>query len=240
MAEKKKGPGRPPGSKNKNTKTSSSAKKSSKPTSKAKEKAQEIQAKKKADRRVIDEIWAIIAIAIGVFLVIATMTDGAGQFGVIIDEFLKGLFGFVAYILPFYLIVFGILLFAKKTVSISVKTTLLAFVLLLMIATMNSIHFIDAEKISFSLSTIKEYYGLGVELKSGGFFGMLLATLLIKWFGVAGCWIFAIVVTIICLLLIINTPVSRFIRKIADKIEQQLLREIRAALDHCVYGISHL
>ena len=231
MAEKKKGPGRPPGSKNKNTKTSSSAKKSSKPTSKAKEKAQEIQAKKKADRRVIDEIWAIIAIAIGVFLVIATMTDGAGQFGVIIDEFLKGLFGFVAYILPFYLIIFGVLLFAKKTVSISVKTTLLAFVLLLMIATMNSIHFIDAEKISFSLSTIKEYYGLGVELKSGGFFGMLLATLLIKWFGVAGCWIFAIVVTIICLLLIINTPVSRFIRKIADKIEERKLIKENAHLD---------
>ena len=109
MAEKKRGPGRPPGSKNKNTKTSSSAKKSSsKGSSKAKEKAKEIQEKKKADRRVIDEIWAIIAIAIGVFLVIATLTEGAGQFGEIIDNFLKGLFGFVAYILPFYLILFGI------------------------------------------------------------------------------------------------------------------------------------
>ena len=41
MAEKKKGPGRPPGSKNKNTNTSSSAKKSSKNNSKAKEKAKE-------------------------------------------------------------------------------------------------------------------------------------------------------------------------------------------------------
>ncbi|MBR5517074.1 MAG: DNA translocase FtsK [Firmicutes bacterium] len=230
MAEKKKGPGRPPGSKNKTTNTSSS-KKSSKPTSKAKEKAQEIQAKKKADRRVIDEIWAIIAIAIGVFLVVATMTDGAGQFGVIIDEFLKGLFGFVAYILPFYLILLGILLFSKKTVSISFKTTFLAFILLLMIATMNSVHFVDEANISFSLSTIKEYYGLGVDLKSGGFFGMLLATLLIKWFGVAGCWIFAIVTTIICLLLIINTPVSRFIRKIADKIEERKLIKENAHLD---------
>ena len=72
MAETKRGPGRPPGSKNKN-KTSKTN------TSKAKEKAQEIQAKKKADKRVIDEIWAIIAIAIGAFLAVATFTQGAGK-----------------------------------------------------------------------------------------------------------------------------------------------------------------
>lgn len=232
MAEKKKGPGRPPGSKNKNTKTSSSAKKTAaKGNSKAKEKAKEIQEKRKADRRVIDEIWAIIAIAIGVFLVIATLTEGAGQFGAIIDSFLKGLFGFVAYILPFYLIVFGGLLFAKKTVSISVKTSLLAFALLLMIATMNSIHFIDEKSISFAFETIKSFYVEGTVLNSGGLFGMLIASALIKWFGVAGCWIFALVVVIICLLLIINTPVSRFIHKIGEKIEERKLIKENAHLD---------
>lgn len=232
MAEKKKGPGRPPGSKNKNTKTSSSAKKTAaKGNSKAKEKAKEIQEKRKADRRVIDEIWAIIAIAIGVFLVIATLTEGAGQFGAIIDSFLKGLFGFVAYILPFYLIVFGGLLFAKKTVSISVKTSLLAFTLLLMIATMNSVHFIDEKSISFAFETIKSFYVEGTVLNSGGLFGMLIASALIKWFGVAGCWIFAIVVVIICLLLIINTPVSRFIHKIGEKIEERKLIKENAHLD---------
>ena len=230
MAEKKRGPGRPPGTKNKNT--SSSAKKSNaKSNSKAKEKAIEIQAKKKADRRVIDEIWAIIAIAVGVFLAIATLTEGAGQFGEIIDNFLKGLFGFVSYVLPFYLIIFGILLFLKKTVSISIKTTLLVLTLLLMIATMNSIHFIDIDNINFGIDTIKGYYNNGVDLKSGGLFGMLISSLLIKWFGLAGCWIFAIVVTIICLLLIINTPVSRFIGKISDKIEQRKLIKENAHLD---------
>ena len=219
MAEKKRGPGRPPGSKNKTTKNSSSAKTSTK----AKEKAMEIQAKKKADRRVIDEIWAIIAIALGVFLIVATLTDGAGQLGEIIGNCLKGLFGFVAYVLPFYLILFGILLFARQTVSISVRTTLLLFLLLLMLSTMNSVRFINEADISLSLTVIKGFYASGVTLKSGGFFGMLLASLLIKWLGTAGCWIFSIVVTLICLLLIINTPVSRFISKIGDKMEQRRL-----------------
>ena len=39
----------------------------------------EIQNRKKADRRVMDEIWSIIAIALGVFLIVATLTNGAGH-----------------------------------------------------------------------------------------------------------------------------------------------------------------
>ena len=60
---------------------------------------------------------------------------------------------------------------------------------------------------------------------------MLIASLLIKWFGVAGCWIFSLCVTLICLLLIINTPVSRFIHKIGDKIEERKLIKENAHLD---------
>lgn len=223
MAEQKRGPGRPPGSKNKKT--------AQKPESKAKEKAKEIQARKKADQRVMDEIWAIIAIAIGIFLVIATYTESAGEFGVVVGNILKGLFGFIVYILPIYLILFGVLLFARQTVSISVRTSLLVMLLLLMLATMNSVRFIDPEKISFSIGVIKAFYTDGVLLKSGGFFGMLLASALIKWFGIGGCWIFTIVVTLICLLLIINTPVSRFIGKISDKLEERRLIKENAHLD---------
>ena len=68
MTQTKKKRGRPAGSKN------------SRSNPKAKEKAMEIQNKRKADRRVMDEIWSIIAIALGVFLVVATLTNGAGQF----------------------------------------------------------------------------------------------------------------------------------------------------------------
>ena len=150
MAETKRGPGRPPGSKNKNTK--------GKADSKAKAKAQEIQAKKNADKRVIDEIWAIITIAIGVFLAVASFTGGAGKLGEIIDLGLKGLFGFMAYVLPFYLIVFGILLFARQTSHFSVKTILLLFVILLMLCTMNSVRFIEPEKIAWSMEIIKGFY----------------------------------------------------------------------------------
>ena len=146
MTQTKKKRGRPAGSKN------------SRSNPKAKEKAMEIQNKRKADRRVMDEIWSIIAIALGVFLVVATLTNGAGQFGKAVGDCLKGLFGFVAYILPFYLIVFGILLFAKKAVSISVKTALLLILLLFMFAAMNSVRFGDDGDLSLSWQIMKGFY----------------------------------------------------------------------------------
>ena len=238
MAEKKRGPGRPPGSKNKasggkaSTKSTSGRKNSSKTGSKAREKAQEIQSERKADRRVIDEIWSIISIAIGVFLIVATFTDGAGKLGEMIGDCLKGLFGFMAYILPFYLIIFGILLFTGKTVSISIKSTLLLFLMLLMLSTVNSATFIeDAAVPKVNFENMKIFYTDGVTLKSGGFFGMILASWLIKWLGTAGCWIFSLVITAVCLLLIINTPVSRFITKVGNKIEERKLVKEHAYLD---------
>ena len=225
MAETKRGPGRPPGSKNKNTKGKTASK------ANAKAKAQEIQAKKNADKRVIDEIWAIITIAIGAFLVVASFTGGAGKLGEMIALGLKGLFGFMAYVLPFYLILFGILLFARQTSHFSVKTIVLLFVMLLMLCTMNSIRFIEPEKIIWSMEDVKGFYVSGEKLLSGGFFGMLLGSVLIMWLGKGGCWIFTVVVTIICLLLIINTPVSRFFEKIGSKIEERKLIKEHAHLD---------
>lgn len=224
MAETKRGPGRPPGSKNKN-KTSKTN------TSKAKEKAQEIQAKKKADKRVIDEIWAIIAIAIGAFLAVATFTQGAGKVGEAIGLALKGVFGLMGYVLPFYLIIFGMLLFARKTSHFSIQTIIYLFVILLMLATMNSIRFVDQDKLELSWQIMQGFYASGVKLTSGGFLGMILATLLVKGFGAAGCWIFTLVLTFICLLLLINTPVSRFFEKISDKVEERKLIKEHAHLD---------
>ena len=223
MEEKKRGPGRPPGSKN-----SKSNKRSSKNHPKAKARAQEIQAERKADKKVLDEIWAIITIAIGVFFVVATFTNGAGKFGSAVDLCVKGLFGFMAYVLPFYLIIFGLLLFTNKTTHFCFRSFLLLFIALLMICTINSMRYIDFNDLSIDIS---RFYEGGKELNSGGFFGMILASIFVKWFGQAGCWIITIVVTIICILLLINTPVSRFFTKISDKLEERRLIKENAHLD---------
>ena len=57
--------------KNKKSKT----KKASGTESRARQKAREIQEKRRADKRVVDEIWAIITIAIGIFFAVSIFTS---------------------------------------------------------------------------------------------------------------------------------------------------------------------
>ena len=46
-----------------------------------------------AERGVIDNIWGVILIAVGVFLFFAVKFNAAGQLGNVIGGFLKGVFG---------------------------------------------------------------------------------------------------------------------------------------------------
>lgn len=215
MAETKKKVGRPPGSKNK--------KKEDSVKTKAKEEIEVMQEKRKADQKVIDEIWAFILIALGAFIFAAVQFHAAGEFGNTIGDGLKGIFGLIGLLVPWYLILFGILLFAQKTTHISLRTAALAIVILLMLCLLNSERYIDANNLVYKFS---QFYEQGVILKGGGFFGMSLGTLLVKIIGSVGLYIFASVIAIICLMLVINTPISRGIENLATKREaRKILKE---------------
>lgn len=212
METKKKKPGRPPGSKNK-----------------VKEEA---QIKKAKVSRLKDEIWAIILFAVGTFLFVSLQTQAAGQFGSAISYLLKGCFGIVAYVLPYYLILYGILLFAKRTAHISSRSIIFLFIIFLVITIMNSTRFLGESNYSFSLQFIGQMFKLGSELETGGAFGMVVGLLLIKTIGMTGLYIFSIVMIIISLMLVINTPVSQFLDNLKAKRElKKLEKEIEDEAD---------
>lgn len=215
MAQEKKKSGRPPGSKNKTKKQNSKA------NTKAEIKA--MQEKRKADKRVVDEIWGVIFIALGIFLFAAVQFHAAGELGNTIGDVLKGIFGFVGVIVPWYLILFGVLMFMNKTVHISAMSVSLCFFILLMLCLLNSGRFIDETKLIYDFAG---FYEKGITLENGGLFGMTVGTFLVKLIGMVGLYIFSLVTIIISLLLIINTPVSRGIEAIKNKGEEhRILRE---------------
>lgn len=248
MAEEKRKPGRPPGSKNKTsstTKTTSKSKTSSGKTtssksstknskSSTKSSSRKSTAKTSADMkpkigsRVRDEIWAIILIAVGAFLIIALQTEAAGAFGAILHEFFLGCFGFMAIILPYYLIVYGLLLLLNKAAHVTGKSAFLILTLYLMIVLLNSARFIDTESFSFSPQYLISVFDLGVEKLNGGFVGMLLGTLIVKAIGRPGLYLFTIVVIIILLLVILNTPVSQFLEKMKIKRHERQVERMEA------------
>nr|WP_315019708.1 DNA translocase FtsK [uncultured Aminipila sp.] len=216
MAEEKKKPGRPPGSKNK----ASGAGKSTK-SSVAKKPA---QTKNMTGSRVKDEIWAIIIIAIGVFFALSIQTKAAGELGVVIKNFFLGCFGQVAIILPYYLILYGILLLLKKTTHINKRSAVLLLITFLMFSIIFSGRYIDVNKISFAYVDFLSWFKAGIKLANGGAIGMFLALIVIVAVGTTGLYIFATLVIIVCLMLIINTPISQFIDNY--KIKKQVKKEI--------------
>lgn len=175
------------------------------------------QGKRSMNPHVKDEIWAVVIIAIGIFLVIAFQTHAAGAAGEALSNLFKGCLGVIAHAFPYYLIFYGILLFAKKTIPIGSKSLILLFVILLTASIINSARFIDPQMLDFGLTDAKGYYSDGIELDSGGLFGMYIGSLLVKAFGIPGLYIISFVIIIISLLLIINTPISRFFEKAAEK-----------------------
>lgn len=193
MQEGKRKPGRPKGSKNK-------------PKNDTAQKEKPV----KTSSRIKDEIWSVIIIAMGVFLIISFNTNAAGEVGHFLKEILKGSFGLVAMALPYYLIIYGLLLLLRKAVHITAKSMVFLALIFLMICIMNSSLYIDSENLTVWPMDFKGFYQDGISLEGGGLFGTVLGLLLIKTIGTWGLYISSIVVILICLLLILNTPFSQF------------------------------
>lgn len=206
MTETKKKRGRPPGSKNKTQN-------------------KDIQQANTVSR-LKNEIWAIVLFALGAFLAVSLQTEAAGQLGLFLSKLLKGCFGSIAYVLPYYLIIYGLLLFAKRTANISGRSLFFLLLIFLMFTLLNSTRYLGADTdFSFSFSFIGEMYASGTELKSGGVFGMTFGYLLKKIVGITGLYIFSIVVILISLMLVINTPVSQFFDALKAKREAKKMSE---------------
>ncbi len=228
MAEKKRGPGRPPGSKNKKSSGSSSKKKTE--ASPAVQKAVEkMEMRLEAKAQLKDEILGIIVVALGVFLIVALQTSAAGMVGEAISKALKGVFGFVAFFLPYYFIVYGVLLFLKKTIHIGIKSLIYLVVIYLAIDLVNAARFMDKIAAGGSWGGFSKCFNDGVALNGGGVFGMGVGGLITHFLGVAGLYIVAIAIIFVFLLLLVNTPVARFFEGFkVRRTRRQLEREEKA------------
>ena len=222
MAQKKRGPGRPPGSKNKTKKSTSGAGKTS-----AGSRDDLSSSRPTTQSRVIEEIGAIVLLAFGAFLVIALQTKFAGAVGAFFADFLKGCFGFGAYFLPYVLIVYAILIFVKIAAPFRTRTMILMIIVFLMADLINAGRFITTMEVG--ILGVKDVYAQGVELMNGGVFGMFAGGAIYDLIGIYGLYIFSGVVILICLLLLLNTPISRFFEK--AKVKRETMAKQRALED---------
>ena len=232
MAQSKRGPGRPPGSKNKNTKRSGT-KSGTQRSSSIEKNVQRMQSQDESRATVKDTIISCVLMALGIFLILALQTKTAGVAGEYIAKGLKGVFGFAAFFLPYYFIIYGILLFLKKVIHTSFKSIIYLVVIFLMIALINAGRFMKPISEGGEFEGIAKAFHDGINLDGAGIFGMGIGSLITKWIGISGLYILSFLVLFIFIMLLVNTPLSRFfenikLRRRRRQIEKAEIEKARA------------
>lgn len=224
--EKKRGPGRPKGSKNKNSGNKTESAKKRRSSEEQRQEILEMQEQRRAHKKLMDEIWAVTIFAIGVFLVITTQFNTTGAFGDAVHDILRGLFGVMTYVLPYIMMVFAVCLFIQRMQHINTKTVSFSVLIFIMLCVLNSARFIDPGHPAFALSDLGDYYSESLKGQGAGAIGMEIGNILVKFIGMPGLYILAITVIIISLLFVVDTPVSKQFAAVRDKREEnRLLRE---------------
>ncbi|MGI6204354.1 MAG: DNA translocase FtsK 4TM domain-containing protein [Anaerovoracaceae bacterium] len=205
------------GSKSKNAKStakkSTADKKSSKPS--AKKSAPKEAAPEKKDHRLRDDIIAVVLLAFGIFLAVAMHTKMAGAVGISVSNALKGIFGFGALILPYFIIAFAVCEFIRITAPFKARTFVMLAVLFLDIDLVNAARFRIVPVMD--MNGLKAAYDSGVLLKGAGVFGTYAGGGIVKLIGRPGLYIFAVLVAVISAMIIFNTPISRLFEKAAER-----------------------
>ncbi len=166
-------------------------------------------------------ISAVVMAALGVFMMISIYTRLAGALGRGICFAVMGLFGFAGFFLPFFFIVFGILIFAERREDTGrMKTVLLLLGIFIMFAATISIESAGNDAaFSFGTDWLKACFNNGEAGQGGGLVGMLTAYLMVKVIGRGGAYLFAALCLIVLLIFTLYKPVKHLCERYREKRE---------------------
>ncbi len=189
-------------------KTTANSRKSSGSKNMKKKSAKKNVPQEHYDSEMRREVWLLLILAVAVILALSNF-GVCGAFGKVVSDVMFGIFGWMAYIFPFYLFIGVAFLvsngYSRKAVIKFVSATLLYLLICLTLEMLFMVY--EEEK------TLKEYYEAGSMLhKGGGFAGGALELLLRPLLGTAGTYILAIAGMIVSMVLITEKSVIKGVK----------------------------
>ncbi|MBQ1887794.1 MAG: DNA translocase FtsK 4TM domain-containing protein [Firmicutes bacterium] len=157
-------------------------------------------------KKVHDERFAILIIALGLILLIMSLRpEDSGVIGRWVNGFLFGILGKAAFAVPYFFIFFGALIFTGRMALLTFKTWISIIMLFVAVACMFAVGPASGSA-GVTVNAIKEFYQTG--RLGGGVLGTLLAIGLLKAVGRIPLYLVCLAVIAIALLFIIDTPLS--------------------------------
>lgn len=168
------------------------------------------------NHKLIFEIYGVFTIAFAVLCFIGIYNNSAGIVGSVLSSTIKGLIGFGAFIMPFFIMLIGIGLIVKQDkITFKLKFYALCFLFLffIILIQINKSSSIEVQEFTQRVSAA---YTFGSGGYGGGAVGEILTYPVMKLFGEIGAYLFAVTFMIINLLIITNASIYKmaiFIKK---------------------------
>lgn len=190
-------------------KTTASSKKTTTAKNTKKKSSGKNVSQERYDSEMRREVWLLLILAIAAILALSNF-GVCGAFGKVVSDIMFGIFGWMAYIFPFYLFFGTAFLVSNDFRGKAVVKFAAASILYLLICFMLEMIFMDYEK----ENTLIEYYRRGSLLhKGGGFAGGILEIIMRPLLGTVGTYILSIVGMVISVVLITEKSVIKGVKK---------------------------
>ncbi|MCC5909854.1 MAG: DNA translocase FtsK 4TM domain-containing protein [Clostridiaceae bacterium] len=156
-----------------------------------------------------NEIYGIFIIALGLIFLTALQSSGAGKVGEGLKFILMGLFSNVALLIPYVMVLLGVLIFINKPLWNDLKGILFfisVFICLLVFKSLLHMELIEEIAVVNFFEAIKLTFTKGSDGIGGGMIGTGIAYLFISLFGETGTYI--IIITLFVTAIILYTQIS--------------------------------
>src|SRR5688572_29213044 len=176
--------------------------------------------------RLIQEVEAIVASAVGAFLVVCLLSyvpespdvNHGGRLGFTLANVLAQGFGYGAYVIPFALVAAGASLFLSRTLRLTPVRWVGAIFLLLLVSV-----------------TLGVYRPHVAPQSAGGWVGGFLATLMVQGLGQGGSLVLLVSLFLLDFMMITGHALSELLRRMAQKIDEAF-EHARQAVSDSVRG----
>ncbi len=178
-----------------------------------------IKERNPVNERIKFEILGIISIIIGVFFIVSLHFDSAGKLGLWISNLLKSLFSESAYMIPYIMLSYGVLMLMRKVRLLKYKTIVfLKLIFLGLLIAFSARHYLDITTYDLNMDVIKNFGILGKSLKGGGIIGGTLSYLLLNIIGPVGTYLLAFALLTISVILLTNKSLADFFHTVLSKL----------------------
>lgn len=165
------------------------------------------------------EILGILVLSFGILITLSFYIQGSiGIFGNFIRDFLLGLIGLPAFLIPPAIVIYAFIIILRKEDNYFRLRVLYTAIFTVLISALLHAGYYNPKtyhNMDF-LDSLVKFYQEGVLLQGGGVLGGLISTPLIRMFQLLGTIIILSTLAVVDIILLTNISISNFIRNIND------------------------